>query len=158
MQVKRPKVKPADETQTPNGDSTPGGPAAATCASEEGKGVEGQGEKESMEEEDEDVDADTMVVDPPADVVTAGAAATIEAERLAEIEEDEEDEETRGWAGVSTLKLNTHRVGPGQPVLLVEQYTQSVCCTRRVFISVLHVRVAVVRGSFGPSFASASVV
>ncbi|CAN0476766.1 unnamed protein product, partial [Hapterophycus canaliculatus] len=48
-------------------------------------------------------------------------------------------EETRGWAGVSTLKLNNHKVGPGQPVLLVEQYTQPVCCTRRVFISVLHV-------------------
>ena len=31
------------------------------------------------------------------------------------------------------------QVGPGQPVLLVEQYCQPICYTRRVFISVLHV-------------------
>ena len=46
----------------------------------------------------------------------------------------------KGWAGVSTLKSNRHRVGTAQPVLLVEQYTQAVCMTREVFVSVLHVR------------------
>lgn len=47
--------------------------------------------------------------------------------------------EGEGWAGVSMLKSNNHKVGPGQPVLLVEQYCQPVCVTRRVFVSVLHV-------------------
>lgn len=46
----------------------------------------------------------------------------------------------KSWTGVSTLKVNQHKVGPGQPVLLVEQYCQPICYTRRVFISVLHVR------------------
>lgn len=46
-----------------------------------------------------------------------------------------------GWTGVATLKANQHKVGPGQPVLLVEQYCQPICYTRRVFISILHVSV-----------------
>lgn len=52
---------------------------------------------------------------------------------------DDGEELGKEWTGVSTLKPNSHKIGPGQPVLLVEQYCQPICITRRVFVSVLHV-------------------
>ncbi|CAM9952259.1 unnamed protein product [Scytosiphon promiscuus] len=159
VKVKRSKLEPSEDEDNPDDGATVG-PAVAGGGSDEKAPVErsnSDGDGAVVEEgEDKDVAADPMVVDSPqaskrpaspekagqaagavTDVVTAGAAVTLEAQRMEELEEDD-DGQPRGWAGVSTLKLNTHRVGPGQPVLLVEQYTQSVCCTRRVFISVLH--------------------
>lgn len=83
-----------------------------------------------MDEEDDDAPENVPDVKTPTGGETGKPGGEVSAVK---------DTGGAAWAGVSTLKNNRHRVGTAQPVLLVEQYTQAVCLTRRVFVSVLHV-------------------
>lgn len=98
-----------------------------------------------MDEDDSDSDdlEDSMADETMPTSLTAptpASASNMAGEAAVAVGGVGEAQEGEGWAGVSTLKTNYHKVGPGQPVLLVEQYCQPVCCSRRVFLSILHVR------------------
>lgn len=166
-----PEVAAGGAVDEQRGTSRGGGKRKGKGEVREGEEEEGDEDVASMEEGTDAEEGgaagrrrDAMAVGPTGKkrsavdgaVVAGGAEATSGREvatrdgggRGEELEDGEEDEE-RGWAGVSTLKINNHKVGPGQPVLLVEQYCQPICCTRRVFISVLHVSARIVRLSSG---------
>ena len=108
-----------------------------------GTNRDGDEDEDDLVDDMDDETLSTSTLPPPASdsAVAVSIASGVAGGPSAAVGYPGAVEEGQGWAGVSTLKTNYHKVGPGQPVLLVEQYCQPVCCSRRVFLSILHVRI-----------------